>query len=39
MGLAYGVDLTTRDIDTFESDIAVLERALQTARPARHGRS
>ena len=32
MGLAYGVDLRTRDIDTFESDIEVLERALQAAR-------
>lgn len=32
MGLAYGVDLRTRDIDTFESDDALLERSLQAAR-------
>jgi hypothetical protein len=32
VGLAHGVELRTRDIDTFESDVAVLERALEMAR-------
>jgi Nucleotidyltransferase of unknown function (DUF6036) len=30
--LAYGVELVTKDIDTFETNLAPLERAIEKAR-------
>lgn len=34
IGLVFGVELTTRDVDTFESDLAGIAGALERARQA-----